>query len=200
MNDAVNSVQRRYATHAPGGAPMPGASAEAAAAAAARAVLLQQLPTQKALIDQAFGASMKAIPDGPARNDGVAIGEKCAAAVIAERAADGTSVPDTYRPVTGAGVWIPTVLPAFPEYARAKPWVMKSADQLRPPPPPDLRSERYARDYNEIKELGGARSIKRTPEQTGSGTTPGSGTTTRPPTPWCSGSRHSPAASSLPSS
>lgn len=85
MSDAVNSVQRRYATHGPGGAPMPGASAEAAAAAAARAVLL---PTQKALIDQAFGASMKAIPDGPARNDGVAIGEKCAAAVIAERAAD----------------------------------------------------------------------------------------------------------------
>ena len=44
MSDAVNSVQNRYALYAPGGAPMPTASAEAAAAAAARAVLLQQLP------------------------------------------------------------------------------------------------------------------------------------------------------------
>lgn len=166
MSDAVNSVQKKYATHAPGGAPTPGASAEAAAAAAARAVLLQQLPAQKALIDQAFQASMKAIPDGPARKDGIAIGETCAAAVIADRAADGTAVPDTYRPVTAPGVWIPTMLPEFPEYARARPWVLKSADQLRPPPPTDLKSERYARDYNKVKELGGAKSSKRSPQQT----------------------------------
>ena len=79
------------------------ASAEAAAAAAARTVLLQQVPAQKALIEQAFEASTKAIPDGAAKKDGIAIGEKCGAAVIADRASDGTSVPDTYRPVTSPG-------------------------------------------------------------------------------------------------
>ena len=42
---------------------------------------------------------------------------------------------------------------------------MKSADQVRPAPPPDLKSELYARDYNETKEMGGAKSTKRTAEQ-----------------------------------
>ena len=165
MSDAVNSVQNKYAIYAPGGAPAPGASAEAAAAAAARAVLLKQLPNQKALIEQAYEGSTKDIPDGAAKKDGIAIGEKCAAAIIADRASDGTSVPDTYRPITTPGQWIPTTPPIFAEYARATPWVMKSADQVRPAAPPDLKSELYARDYNETKEMGGAKSTKRTADQ-----------------------------------
>jgi len=166
MSDAVNSVQHKYALYAPGGMAAPGASPEAAAAAAARTVLLQQVPSQKALIDQAFEASTKDIPDGAAKKDGIALGEKCASAVLAERAADGTAAPDTYRPITTPGVWIPTTPPLSAEYAHAKPWVMKSADQVRPPPPPDLKSALYARDYNETKDMGGAKSTKRTPEQT----------------------------------
>jgi hypothetical protein len=166
MSDAVNSVQHKYALYAPGGMAAPAASPEAAAAAAARTILLQQVPSQKALIDQTFAASTKDIPDGAAKKDGIALGEKCAAAVLAERAADGTAAPDTYRPVTAPGVWIPTTPPLFAEYARAKPWVMKSADQVRPPPPPDLKSALYARDYNETKDMGGAKSTRRTPEQT----------------------------------
>ncbi len=165
MSDAVNSVQNKYTIHVPGGTPAPGASPEAAAAAAAHAVLLKQVPNQKALIEAAYEASMKDIPDGAARKDGIAIGEKCAAAIIADRASDGTSVPDTYRPITSPGTWIPTTAPIFAEYARAAPWVMKSADQMRPPPPPDLKSALYARDYNETKEMGGAKSTKRTAEQ-----------------------------------
>ena len=165
MSDAVNSVQNKYTIYAAAGPGNPSASAEAAAAAAAQHILLNQLPNQKALIVQAFEDSTKAIPDSPAKKDGLAIGEKCAAAVLADRASDGTSVPDTYRPITTPGVWIPTTPPLFAEYARAKPWVLKSADQVRPAPPPDLKSQLYARDYNEIKELGSAKSTKRTPAQ-----------------------------------
>lgn len=166
MSDAVNAVQKKYASYVPGGTPTTGASAEAAAAAAARGILLNQLPGQKALIEQAFEASIKAIPEGAARTDGVAIGEKCAASVIADRATDATSTPDTYRPITTPGAWIPTVPAVFAMYAQARPWVLKSADQLRPPPPPDLKSALYARDYNETKEMGGTKSSKRTPERT----------------------------------
>jgi len=166
MSDAVNSVQGRYASYVSSGPAKPGASAEAAAAAAARQILLQQAPGQKALIDQAYVETTKAIPDGAAKTDGVAIGEKCAAAVLADRASDGTNVPDTYRPLATPGIWIPTTPPLFAEYARVKPWVLKSADQFRPGPPPDLKSALYARDYNETKEVGGAKSSKRTAEQT----------------------------------
>ena len=76
MSDAVNSVQNRFAIYAAGGASAPGASPEAAAAAAARSILLQQLPGQKAAIEQAFEASIKTIPDGAAKKDGIAIGEQ----------------------------------------------------------------------------------------------------------------------------
>ena len=34
------------------------------------------------------------------------------------------------------------------------------------PPPPDLKSERYAKDYNEVKGVGAATNSTRTPEQT----------------------------------
>ena len=151
MSDAVNGVQDRYARFLPDPAAAPGASAEAAAAAAARQILIQLFPNQKALIEEAYAASLKAIPDGAAKSEGVALGEQVAAAVQADRADDGTNVPDTYRPLTTPGVWVPTTPPIFAEYARAKPWVLKSADQFRPGPPPALSSALYARDYNETK-------------------------------------------------
>jgi hypothetical protein len=167
MSDAVNSVQNKYALYETAGAMRnPDASAEAAAAAAARFILVQQVPAQKAIIEQAFEATIKGVPDSAARTAGIALGEKCAAAVLADRASDRTDVPDTYRPVTTPGVWIPTTPPIFAEYAQAKPWVIEKADAMRPGPPPDLKSELYARDYNETKDFGGARSTKRTPEQT----------------------------------
>jgi hypothetical protein len=166
MSDAVNGVQDRYARYLPDAAAAPGASAEAAAATAARQILIQLFPNQKALLEEAHAASLKAIPDGAAKTDGVALGDKVAAAVLADRAGDGTNVPDSYRPLTTPGIWVPTTPPLFAEYARVKPWGLKSADQFRPGPPPALSSPLYARDYNETKTTGGAKSAARTPEQT----------------------------------
>ncbi len=166
MSDAVNGVQDRYARFLPDPAAAPGASAEAAAATAARQILIQLFPNQKALVEEAYAASLKAIPDGAAKSDGVALGEKVAAAVHANRADDGTNVPDSYRPLTTPGIWVPTTPPLFAEYARVKPWSLKSADQFRPGPPPALASALYARDYNETKTTGGTKSAARTPDQT----------------------------------
>lgn len=168
MSDAINSVQGRYTRYLADLPTAPDASAEvaAAAAAAARQILLQLHPNQKTLIDEAYAASTKAVADGVAKREGVVLGERVAAAVQGDRAADGTNVPDTYRPLTTPGVWVPTTPPLFAQYARAKPWVLKSADQFRPGPPPPLSSALYARDYNETKTLGGAKSITRTAAQT----------------------------------
>jgi hypothetical protein len=166
MSDAVNSVQGRYSRYVAKGELARDASAEAAAASAARQVLLKLYPAQKAAIDEAFSSSTRALPEGPAKAAGIALGEQVAELVQADRAADGTSAPDTYRPITTPGVWIPTTPPIFAEYAKAKPWVLKSADQFRPGPPPPLASPLYARDYNETKSLGGMRNTTRTAEQT----------------------------------
>jgi hypothetical protein len=165
MSDAVNSVQNRYSRYTTELPIDPNASAEAAAAGAARDILMRQYPGQKALIDAAFVETMQTIPDNPARAAGVALGEKVAAAVFAERQSDATNMPDTYRPMTQPGVWVPTAPPLFPQYATAKPWGMDSASQFRPNPPPALNSALYARDYNETKEMGGLKSTKRTDAQ-----------------------------------
>ena len=136
MSDAVNAAQDRYARFTPEIPWDPNASAEAAAAAAAREILMRQYPGQKARIDEAFAATMDAVPDNPARAAGIALGEKVAATVFADRQNDATNAPDTYRPMTPPGVRVPTTPPLFPQYATAKPWGMQSASQVRPGPPP----------------------------------------------------------------
>jgi hypothetical protein len=166
MSDAINTVQNRYTRVVATLPAMPDASAEAAAATAAREILIQIYPDQKAWIEEAYAASLKAIPEGPAKTVAIKVGAQVAAAVQADRASDGTNEPDTYRPHTTPGAYVPTALPLWEQYARAKPWVLKSAEQFRPGPPPTLSSPEWARDYNEVKNLGGTKSTARTPAQT----------------------------------
>jgi hypothetical protein len=166
MSDAINTVQNRY-TRVVATVPLaPGASAEAAAATAARQILTQIYPGQKAKIEEAYAASLKAIPDGPAKTQGIKLGMQVADAVQADRANDGANAPDTYRPHAAPGAYVPTAAPAWEQWARAKPWVLKSASQFRPGPPPALSSAEWARDYNDVKSLGGTKSTARTAAQT----------------------------------
>lgn len=167
MADAINTVHNRHTRYAYRGPLQPSASAEVAAASAARSVLVALWPAQKARIDETFMATTRAIPDGPAKAAGEAIGKEAAEAVLADRANDNTSVPDTYRPLTAPGTWVPTTPPITAQYARAKPWGFERPDQFRPGPPPALDSAQYARDYNETKTLGAMRSTVRTDEQSG---------------------------------
>src|SRR5262245_33273888 len=132
MADAVNSIQNRYTRFTPELPSDPKASPQAAAAAAARDILMRQYPGQKAKIEEAYAASLEKIPDGAARAAGVALGEKVATSVFSERQNDQTNLPDTYRPITTPGVWVPTTPPLFPQYATAKPWGIDRADQFRP--------------------------------------------------------------------
>jgi hypothetical protein len=166
MSDAINTVQNRYTRVVATLPAAPGASAEAAAATAASQILTHIYPGQKAKIEEAYAASLKAVPDGPAKSEGIKLGMAVADAVRADRASDGTNAPDTYRPHAAPGAYVPTTPPLWEQYARAKPWVLKSADQFRPGPPPALSSAEWARDYNEVKSLGGTKSMARTPEQT----------------------------------
>src|SRR6516165_1787447 len=131
MSDAINTIQNRYTRVVATLPPAAGASAEAAAATAARQILIQIYPEQKAKIEEAYAESLKAIPEGPARTEGIKLGMAAAEAVQADRANDGTNTPDTYRPHTTPGAYVPTMPPLWEQYARAKPWVHKSADPAR---------------------------------------------------------------------
>lgn len=165
MADAINTVQNRY-TRVVATMPLnPDATAEAAANAAARTILLQLYPKQKDKIEAAYAAGLKGLAEGSALRAGIALGEQVAAAVQADRANDGTSAPDTYRPHAAPGAYVTTAPAAFPQYATAKPWLLARADVFRPAPPPPLSSATWARDYNEVKELGGAKSSARSADQ-----------------------------------
>ncbi|ABE43596.1 vanadium-dependent haloperoxidase [Polaromonas sp. JS666] len=165
--DAVNAITGRYA--ASGRVVLdaaPAASVEAAVAAAMRGTLGKLLVPQQAEIDAAYQAALATVPDGAARSAGIAVGEKAAAAILALRGGDGATAPDSYVPFSMPGVYVPTASPAVPHWGKRKPWVLASGDQLRPGAPPALSSEVWARDYNEIKALGGKTSTQRSAAQT----------------------------------
>jgi hypothetical protein len=164
--EAVNAITGRYPPYPVRIDAAPGASVEAAVAAATHEVLLKLVPAQEAAIEADYQSAIAKLPTGPATTAGIADGIRAAAAVVALRTDDGMVAPDDYRPHTSAGVYVPTTLPAVPHWGKRKPWVMTGADQFRPGPPPDLTSETWARDYNEIKAIGAKTSARRTSEQT----------------------------------
>lgn len=164
--EAANAITQRYPAIGARLEAAPGASVDAAIAAAHRATLTRLVPSQQAAIDSAYQAALARIADGVPKSAGIAVGESAAATVLALRADDGAAAQETYRPHTSAGAYVPTVVPVVPQWPQRKPWLMSSPAQFRPGPPPPLPSERWARDYNEIKAVGGKRSTNRSAEQT----------------------------------
>ena len=169
--DSVMAVEGGFEPFAVDADAPKGASAEAAVAAAARSVLVHYLPAQAAtIVEPAYAASLATIPAGQAKEDGIATGEEVAAKLIALRAGDGFRAPVTYTPPSPPipGVWIPTAPtpPIGPYLGLMQPFSLASADRFRPGPPPKLASKKWAREYNEVKEIGASTSTTRSAEQT----------------------------------
>ena len=60
-------------------------------------------------------------PDGAAKTAGITLGEIAATAMLENRKADGANGPNTYRPATAPGVYVPTALPVVTHVATIKP-------------------------------------------------------------------------------
>jgi hypothetical protein len=166
MFDAMNSVEGRYAPYKFKVAATPDSSAEAAGVAAAYTVLVKLFPDQKSALDTAYSTSLVRVPDGKGKTAGIAIGEEVAAKILALRASDGADAPNTYKPPTTPGVYISTTLPIGSQWGAVTPWAMERGSQFRPGPPPQLASQEWQHDYNEVKDIGAKKSTSRTPEQT----------------------------------
>ena len=173
MYNAVNAIDHRFQSYGPDIPAPAGASPEAAAIAAAYNTLLNYFPDQAASLTPQYTAALATIPAGQPKDDGVAVGEAAASAIIAMRLGDGrgAAVPYTYPAVPTPGVWIPTppgfLAPLTPWVGQMLPLTMASASQFLPDePPPDLSSRQWADDYNQVKTLGAVNSTVRTPQQT----------------------------------
>lgn len=194
VHDALNAIDRRYDAYYFEGPGDTAASPDAAVAAAAHTVLVGTVgsygtPAQKgatfALLDEAYAVSIARVTDALSRNKGVAVGRAAGGAILALRKDDGAFRDVPYTPGTGPGKWRPHPNPvpanppianpdlargylpsSVPNWGSVTPFTLLSAAQFWLPGPPALPSETYARDFNEVKNIGGKLSTMRTADQT----------------------------------
>jgi hypothetical protein len=166
--DADVAIEGRYQPYGFSLFAPPGASPAAAVAAAAHDMLAYEFPDQKAALDGLYATSLAGIPDGQAKTDGVSVGQAAAMGVIATRSNDGRNAP---TPVYGTpGPVIPGQWQVVPPATAAQtPWVgsmhpflLRSASQFRPGPPPALNSWTFKRDLAETQAFGAKASTAQT--------------------------------------
>ncbi|HZR96494.1 MAG TPA: vanadium-dependent haloperoxidase [Gaiellaceae bacterium] len=150
------------------------ASQEAAVAEAAYRTLSNYFPTASATLDPLYSLALSAIPDSQAKAAGQRVGLVAAHQVIGARTGDGRMTPiattSTFPALApAAGVWrltAPFAPAQTPWIANVRPFVLKSASQFLPPPPPSLSSQTWMDAFNELKASGGSTSTVRTAEDT----------------------------------
>jgi hypothetical protein len=175
IHDALNAIDRHFEPYALDTQLRQPASPAAAVAAAARDALVQtlnDLPAELfppscaaagvASVEADYQEALAAIPDGPAKQRGIAIGERSAATIVARRASDGANDPPLVDPnypqgdSPGEYRFTPGTPFAFaPNWGNVTPFALTDSSQFRAHPPYPLTSRPYARDLNEVQRLGG---------------------------------------------
>ncbi len=177
--EAVNTIEKGYESYvglptAPDGTSMP-----AAIAKAAHGALVALYPSHAPRLDALLADALDRIPDGPAKTQGLALGDAAVAAILALRAGDGSAHDEPlygidYLAGDAAGVWRQDPVSEHPlalgaRWSEVTPFVPMSAPQFRAPEPPPIDGAEYASAYDEVQRLGGdgiTTPTERTEEQT----------------------------------
>ena len=173
--DALVSIEGGYEPYGSAISAAPGASTDAAVVEAAYRTLVNYFPAQAATLGSFYTEALALIPDGASKTAGQAVGLAAATNIIALRTGDGRLTPigvtssfPTLPP--GPGVWRLTppafAAPQTPWVGGVRPFILQSADQFLPDPPPSLQSSEWVEAFNQIKQYGEATSSARTAEQT----------------------------------
>jgi hypothetical protein len=171
VHDAVNAITCQYRTYLsiPCGA---WGSPDGAAIGAAHRALVGLFPAQAQVDALNMSRTVSLAAHGLAETDpGVALGEAVAEVILAMRSSDGSAQAGFPYTAPGAGepgVWVAvgTAAPVTPGWGNVTPWVLGDLSRFRPNGPPPLHSRRYARDYDEVKDIGSVNSLTRSDEQT----------------------------------
>jgi hypothetical protein len=132
-------------------------------------------PGQVSTLQPLYDASLGSVPDGSAKDGGIAAGEAAARAMLTARAHDGRGGNFKFVEGFDPGEWrLAPPVGDPPIVARdPAPWVgfvtpflVPNVEMLRTEGPNSLTSAAYAEDYNEVKELGSLTSTRRTADQT----------------------------------
>jgi PAP2 superfamily/PEP-CTERM motif len=172
MHDAVNATRGGPNRSYLAGVSNPGGDSRAAAAQAAHDVLVALNPANAAQYATALTNSLALVGNGTAKTNGIATGAAYAAAILANRTGDGSSVLASYTSTNLPGDWRPTppgnANAALPAWGNVKTFLLSSVDDVPVLAPPALGSAAYAAAYNEVKEIGSLTSATRTADQTAS--------------------------------
>jgi hypothetical protein len=168
MHDAVNAVDARYESYALKSAPSSFAQhstrrradegvAAIAAATAAHDVLAALYPQQKSLLQTMLGTALHEAGHGAAIGQGRKLGAEAAAAMVAQRANDGSAAEEAYKPGQRPGEYQFT--PGFdflaaPHWRAVKPFSLAKPSQFRVAPPPALDSADYTAALQEVRLSG----------------------------------------------
>jgi len=170
--EVANAIEGGYRSYTDLSPERQDTSLKAAIAQAAHDTLAALFPSQAASFDDRLAHDLQRIRDGRSRARGIDLGRRAAAAILALRAHDGSHhaeprVGVDFSTSDEPGKWrqdpishIPLALGAH--WGEVTPFVMKSADQFRVPPPPAMESRKYTAAYNEVKRLGGDGVVTRT--------------------------------------
>lgn len=162
--DAVNAIDGHHQPYLDSLPSAPASASKAAAAAtAAHDVLVEMLPALPTNVitslNGLYAASLAGITNGQAKTDGIAIGAAAADEMLTERAGDGRYGVYQFTPGANAGEWrveSPTGNDPFAWVSNVRPFTLTRRAQFRTEGPYDLDSRAYAREYNEVKRMGGS--------------------------------------------
>jgi hypothetical protein len=176
VHDAVQAIDRRFEPYHVEIRKASGRRS-AAVAAAAHNVLLGMYPSQSATLVAAYENYLA--DHGLTGDPGLEVGEQVAERILPLRRVNPDPLPPPFVGRNEIGIWRPT--PSFlgnppvppseapmhsPWLGRFDPFTLTSPARFRPEPAPALTSDRYAKDYREVKALGSLNSTERTAEQT----------------------------------
>jgi len=159
--DAVNGVTRTHHGWLVNDPAPAGVDLDAAIAGAAHTtmVALWSATSNPHNLQVAYEKAIASIPDGKAKTDGIAWGEHVAQLVLEKISTAGYNkpVPGKYSS-DEPGKWRETPAafrpPLLPFWGRVTPFVLKSQDQFRCPPPESLGSEAYAAELAFVAKKG----------------------------------------------
>jgi hypothetical protein len=152
-------------------------SPAAAVATAAHHVLVGLQPAlgltvaEQKTLDDRYADYLRQTHAGGSQAEGVVLGARVAAALLAERRHDGREanprIEDLRPPPAGPGVWTPASGAALGlRLPGVQPLALAHGAQFRPEGPVRLTSAEYAADFAEVATVGSASSARRTLEQT----------------------------------
>jgi hypothetical protein len=185
MHDALNAIVPRYDRYADDGPIDPSANLAAAVLTAAHDAIVGADPGATAATDTWYATAIAPFTGEPGYAAGVTVGQRVAAAILANRATDGTAGGGIgpYTPGTNPGDYqftSPFDGPPFNGFADASLWgatvtpfVVASTSQFRAKPPyhaannsAAVLTKQYTKDFNEVKALGCDGCTARTADQT----------------------------------